>query len=83
MYFLVGKSQFFLGKKSEYDDLNLQNLRRGIRMADGTFDKAFTKYLKGIQEHARYLPTDERIEYLGKRIADLDAVLEMFRDKNK
>ena len=83
LYFLAGKSQLFLGKKSELDELNIQNLNKGIRMADGTFDKIFARYLKSVQEYARYLPEVERAKYLKKRIVDLDAMLRTFSSRNK
>lgn len=78
LYFLVGKSQLFLGKKTDLEGLNLQNLEQGIRMADATFDKTLTKYLESMQEHARYLPPDRRTEYVKKRLRDIDATLAAF-----
>ncbi len=83
LYFLAGKSQLFLGKKAELDGLNLPNLCKGIKMMDKTFDRSFAKYLKGVQEHARYLPPDERIKYLEGRIAGLDAMLRAFGSRIK
>ena len=81
LYFLVGKSQLFLGKKADLEGLNLQNLEKGIRMADATFDRAFTKYLENMQEHARYLPPERRSEYVKKRLYDLGATLAAFSNK--
>ena len=81
LYFLVGKSQLFLGKKADLEGLNLRNLEKGIRMADDTFDRVFAKYLEGMQEHARYLPPERRLEYTKKRLCDLDAILTAFDNK--
>lgn len=78
LYFLVGKSQLFLGKKADLEGLNLQNLEKGIRMADATFDRVFVKYLEGMLEHAKYLPPKRRSEYMKKRLCDLDATLVAF-----
>lgn len=78
LYFLAGKSQLFLGKKDDLGGLNLQNLEQGIQMADATFDKTLAKYLEGMQEHAGYLPSDRRMEYVTKRLQDIDAALAAF-----
>ncbi|MDE0091017.1 MAG: hypothetical protein OXP12_06650 [Thaumarchaeota archaeon] len=81
LYFLVGKSQLFLGKKTDLEGLNRQNLERGMRTADATFDKTFAKYLESVHEHARYLPPERRAEYVKKRFHDLGAVLAEFGNK--
>lgn len=82
LYFLVGKSQLFLGKKADLEGLNQQNLEQGIHMADATFDKTFTKYLESMQKQAKYLPPEKRRKYVKKRLQNIDVILAAF-DKTK
>ena len=67
-YFLVGKSQLFLGKKADLNSLNLQNPQKGIGLVDMTFDKAFVKCLQGVHDHAGYLNPSKRKNILKKEL---------------
>lgn len=75
LYALAGKSQFFLGRKDEPDNLNLNNLRKSTKIIDQNFDKMLEKYLEDVKEHSSYMPGPERKEYLSKRSAELLARL--------
>ncbi len=75
LYLLAGNSQYFLGRKDDLENLNLQNLRKAAKIVDKNFDKIFTKYIMDLQECAKYIPKEERSKYLSNRIKDLDAIL--------
>lgn len=75
LYFLAGKSQLFLGRKDDLQNLNLQNLCRGMRAVDKTFDGTMAKYLREMQEQARYLPKSQQAAYISERIGTLNAML--------
>lgn len=71
LYALAGKFQFFLGRKDEPDNLNLNNLRKSIKIIDQNFDKTLEKYLEDVKEYSSYIPQPDRNEYLSKRTAEL------------
>ena len=78
LYVLVGKSQYFLGRRDDLKGLNLQNLRKATGLIDSNFDRAFAKYLEDLEEYARYLPGDEGSKYVVGRIVELEAILGRF-----
>jgi len=75
LYFLAGKSQLFLGRKDDLQSINLPNLCKGIRAVDKTFDGTMAKYLREMQEQARYLPKNQKAAYISDRIDTLNAML--------
>ena len=81
LYILVGKSQYFLGRKDDLKGLSLQNLRKATGLIDSNFDRVLAKYLKDLEEYAQYLPGDEDPKYVVSRIAELGAALSTFDRK--
>ncbi len=80
LYFLAGDSQYFLGRKDDLENLNIQNLRKAVRIADRNFDRIFVKYIRDLLKNVRYMPDDERARYLSARIANLDSALRQLKN---
>ena len=76
LYLLAGKSQYFLGRRDDLDNLNMQNLCKAVKIIDKNFDRAFAKYVKDMQEHARYMPKKERVRYVANRLERLGSMLD-------
>ncbi len=68
LYILAGNSQYFLGRRDNLEGLNMQNLYKAVNIVDRNFDKTFSKYLRSIHEHAKYMPEKKRTRYFAKRL---------------
>ena len=68
LYILAGNSQYFLGRRDNLDELNMQNLYKAVKIVDRNFERTFSKYLGDIHEHAKYMPEKEHTQYLAKRL---------------
>ena len=83
LYVLAGNSQYFLGRKDDLENLNLQNLRKAAQTIDKNFDRTFSKYLTDLQERAQYIPRDERQEYVAERLGKMSTMLEQATSETK
>ena len=68
IYLLAGKSQYYIGRKDDLDNLHLDNLYKATKIIDRNFDRMLSKYVSDMHEHARYMPEGERIRYLRGRL---------------
>ena len=75
LYLLAGKSQCFLGRKDDLENLNVQNIYKAVKIVDKNFDKLLAKYIKDMQEHAKYIPKDQRDKYVFDRINSINIIL--------
>ena len=83
LYALAGKSQFFLGRRDDPENLNLGNLRKAAKITDQNFDRGLEKYLEDVKEYSTFLPERERDEYLAKRHAEIASRLGQLRRKRR
>ena len=75
LYVLAGNSQYFLGRKDDLTNLNLQNLYKAAQTIDKNFDRTFSKYLTDLQERAQYMSNDKREEYPKERFEKISIIL--------
>lgn len=73
---LAGNSQYFLGRKNDLENLNLQNLHKAAQTIDRNFDRTFSKYLTDLQERAQYMSEDEKKKYVAERLGKINSTLE-------
>jgi len=83
LYVLAGSSQYFLGRRDDPDNLNMQNLHKATRIVDRNFDRMFTKYIRDMQEYAQYMPKKEHARYVRDRLDKIDRMLEQASLKAK
>ena len=83
LYVLAGNSQYFLGRKDDLENLNLQNLHKAAQTIDKNFDRTLSKYLTDLQERAQYMSKDERQEYVTRRLGKISAMLEQMSSETK
>ena len=57
---LIGKGQFFLGRKNDPDNLNQDNLNKAIKIIDENFDNKIKKYLIELNDHASYMTKQKK-----------------------
>lgn len=66
LYFLFEKKSLLIGPKGEYEKGNLENIKTSIERNDSKMDTVLKKFLEDAMELSRYLPEQERKEYLSK-----------------
>ena len=83
LYVLAGNSQYFLGRKDDLDNLNVQNLRKAASTIDKNFDKTLARYLADMQDRVQYMSEKERQKYVTERLDKFSLVLEQASSKMK
>ena len=77
LYVLAGNSQYFLGRKDDLANLNMNNLRKAASVIDKNFDRTITKYVADMQERAQYMPKGERQKYVAERLDKISSMLDL------
>ena len=83
LYVLAGNSQYFLGRKDDLNNLNVQNLRKAASTIDKNFDKTLARYLADMQDRVQYMSEKERQKYVTERLDKFSLVLEQASSKMK
>jgi len=81
LYLLAGKSQLFLGRKDDLENLNMKNLHKAARIIDRNFDRVLSKYMEDMLERAKYFPKGERREYIAGRLEKIGDVLDQISSR--
>ena len=69
-------SQYFLGRKDDLDNLNMQNLRKAASTIDKNFDRTLSKYLRDLEERVQYMTKKERRKYVAERLGIISTALD-------
>ncbi len=76
LYLLAGNSQYFLGRKDDLENLNVQNLHKAARIIDRNFDRVLSKYLDDMLERARYFSKSDRQKYIAGRLKKIGGMID-------
>ena len=67
VYILAGKKQFFIGRKDDVENINIENLLKAINEFDKTYDKQTKRYVDSILDCIKFMDKKDRKSYLSKR----------------
>ena len=67
VYILAGKKQFFIGRKDDMENINIENLLKAINEFDKTYDKQTKRYVDSILDCIKFMDKKDRKSYLSKR----------------
>ena len=67
VYILSGKKQFFIGRKDDMENINIENLLKAINEFDKTYDKQTKRYVDSILDCIKFMDKKDRKSYLSKR----------------
>ena len=67
VYILSGKKQFFIGRKDDMENINMENLLKAINEFDKTYDKQTKRYVDSILDCIKFMDKKDRKSYLSKR----------------
>ena len=67
VYILAGKKQFFIGRKDDMENINIENLLKAIHEFDKTYDKQTKRYVDSILDCIKFMDKKDRKSYLSKR----------------
>ena len=67
VYILSGKKQFFIGRKDDMENINIENLLKAINEFDKTYDKQTKRYVDSILDCVKFMDKKDRKSYLSKR----------------
>ena len=67
MNILSGKKQFFIGRKDDMENINIENLLKAINEFDKTYDKQTKRYVDSILDCIKFMDKKDRKSYLSKR----------------
>ena len=55
VYILAGKKQFFIGRKDDMENINIENLLKAINEFDKTYDKQTKRYVDSILDCIKFM----------------------------
>ena len=55
VYILSGKKQFFIGRKDDMENINIENLLKAINEFDKTYDKQTKRYVDSILDCIKFM----------------------------
>ena len=64
---LAGKKQFFIGRKDDVENINIENLLKAINEFDKTYDKQTKRYVDSILDCVKFMDKKDGTRYLTKR----------------
>ena len=64
VYILSGKKQFFIGRKDDMENINMENLLKAINEFDKTYDKQTKRYVDSILDCIKFMDKKESTSYL-------------------
>ena len=67
VYILAGKKQFFIGRKDDLENTNVENLLKAINEFDKTYDKQTKRYVDSILDCMKFMGKKDKKSYLSKR----------------
>ena len=67
VYILAGKKQFFIGRKDDMENINIENLLKAIDEFDKTYDKQTKRYVDSILDCIKFMDKKGVTRYLTKR----------------
>ena len=67
VYILSGKKQFFIGRKDDMENINMENLLKAINEFDKTYDKQTKRYVDSILDCIKFMDKKDKKSYLSKR----------------
>ena len=69
VYILSGKKQFFIGRKDDMENINMENLLKAINEFDKTYDKQTKRYVDSILDCIKFMDKKDKKRYLCKNIS--------------